>query len=186
MFTVPFHSKSSSSDTWLTGSCSLWTKSSVCIHVWVWFFFFLVIVYIVLELLLNWSGTLIFILVSAHTMYMSQMKRFSPSRVAFSVVNRKITTWHFLPVAHKWRLRLSFCPAHSFLQRYGQHLPAWLCDSNHSSLCIPSPLWSPTESSQAIILPVMFIHCIVFVFQSEAYFAIFMATVWPVLATLLT
>lgn len=81
--------------------------------------------------LLNWSCTLIFILVSAHTMFMSQMWRFSPSSVGFSVVNRKITVWHFPPGAYKWSLCLSFCPAHSFLQRYGQHLPAWLRDSNH-------------------------------------------------------
>lgn len=98
------------------------------------------------------------------------MKTFSPSSVGFSVVNRKINMWHFLPVAHKWSLGVSFCPAHSFPKRYGQQLPAWLCDSNYSSLCIPSLLWSPAESSQAIILPVIFIHCIIFVFHSEAYF----------------
>lgn len=61
---------------------------------------------------------------------------------------------------------------------YSQHVPTRLHDSNNSpTVRTFAATESPTASPHEGILPVIFIHCIIFVFHSEAHFIIFMAIV---------
>lgn len=169
---------------WWMGSCYVWTKSSVWTHIWVQVFFFLVVVSFFAHracapFKLNQYTYF-------HPRLCSQTVDELSEEVSLQVVRvfQCLTEKSLRGIFSQW-LTGGDCVSASVLlvvssKGYRRHLPTRLHDGSGSPTVRTSAATeSPTESSHGGISPVIFVHCIIFVFHSEAHVIIFMAIVWP-------